>query len=172
MGVVALCPLVSVPNNARTTWPACVGDSGSPPTARALPTDNELRPLGVEPLPAGCAVRAKQRVLQGIGLLEVLDLSATSAQQMLVPIGTRIEQSGMAPRVHASQDAEVLEQLERGVDGGQGNAGQRPAHRVVHVLGAEMAILRAQEAVDDQPLRRDPLTALAQCVGEFGIQRV
>ena len=88
---------------------------------------------------------------------------------MVVGVGARVPEEGAAAAVHAPDDAELLEELERRVDGGEGDAGQPLARLGEEVLGAHVPGLVAEQPVHDDPLGGRPQAALAQELGELGV---
>ena len=85
---------------------------------------------------------------------------------MVVRVGARIEHHRPAAGLDAADEAEVLEQLERRVDGRQRGAGQGVRDACENLLGREVPFVLAQEAVDEQPLRRHALAAVAKELAE------
>ena len=83
---------------------------------------------------------------------------------------TRASHTTVPPSVATRRmSAELLEQLERRVDGRQRDAGHLRAHVAVDDLGGDVAVELAQGAGDRDPLRRDAQAAGAQGVAQSGV---
>jgi len=61
-------------------------------------------------------------------------------------------------------DPELLEQLERRVDGGEGGVRQRGGDPLEDLLGAGMPVELAERSVDQDALRGHPLPARPEAV--------
>ncbi len=78
---------------------------------------------------------------------------------MVVGLDPRVEQ-GRAGALDAPYHAELLEQLERGVDRRQRHVRQAVGDGVEQLVGGDVAIELQQSAVKHDPLRGDPHAAL------------
>ena len=86
---------------------------------------------------------------------------------MVVGVGARVV-ADRAAGVDARGEAEVGEQVERGVDRRQRDAGDVAVDALEDLLGRGVAADRLQRTVDGEPLGRDSQAALAQPRAEVG----
>ncbi len=114
--------------------------------------------LGVE----AAGASTLDRPAGGVGQLEICDRAAAAADHVRVGLHAGVEDDGAAPGPHAADQAELLEQLERGVDRRQRGAGEHVGDGSEHLLGGHMPRLGAECAVDHEALRSHPQTAIAQ----------
>ena len=77
-----------------------------------------------------------------------------------------VPHDGAALGRHAPDQPKLLEQLQRGVDGRQRDAGHLRADVAEDRLGGHVAVELAQRAGEREPLRRDTQPARAQRVGQ------
>ena len=81
---------------------------------------------------------------------------------MVVRLAPAVVEGRPAGRVDVPREAQLAQQLERRVDGGEGDAGEPLGDGLVHLLGAQVSLAAAELAVDHEPLRSDPLSAGAE----------
>ena len=112
------------------------------------------------------AARAAQHAGELDRSLDVLDGAAAPARHVVVRVRARVEHHRPATRLDAADEAQVLEQLERRVDGRQRGARQGVRHACENLLRREVPLVLAQEPMDEQPLRRHALAAVAQELAE------
>jgi hypothetical protein len=72
---------------------------------------------------------------------------------VVVGVGAGVVADRAVPALHAADDPELLEQLERRVDGRQRDARQQRRHGVARLLGRDVTVALPQDAVDHQPRR-------------------
>src|SRR6185437_8516185 len=96
--------------------------------------------------------------------LDVLDGAAATAREVVVRIRAGVEDHRPAAGLDAPDDAQLLEQLERRVDRRQRGPGESVRDACENLVRGQVALVLAQEAMDDQPLRRDALTTVAEQV--------
>jgi hypothetical protein len=128
--------------------------------APAQPAHDELRPLGAEAVAASGAERLR-RVDPHV---QILDRSAGSADEMVVPFGARIPQGCSAAYGDPVGDAQLLEQLQRGVDGRERSVRELRLYVGEHLLGGRVASEIGERAVDEDPLRRDAQAAFPEAL--------
>jgi hypothetical protein len=93
---------------------------------------------------------------------QVLDRPAPRAHHVVMLIEDRVVDSRSPARGDASHRAELLQDLEGRVDGRQSDAGKLVRDRLQHFLGRNVATQPPQGLIDDEPLRRHALAALAE----------
>ena len=113
--------------------------------------------------------RSLHRAGQLDAAVEVLDLSAAVADHVIVRVGPRVVEDGALAHAQPADQAQLLEELERGVDGGRGHVGQPVRDARQHLLGGHVPVQFVQRAVDYQPLRGDPLPARVKNSAELGV---
>jgi hypothetical protein len=124
----------------------------------AQPADNELGALGAEAAAAGGA-EGWRHVDPHI---QILDRSAGSTDQVVVPLGARVPQGSGAAGGNAVCDAQFLEQLERGIDGRQRGVREPWRHAGEHLLGGRMSAEIGERAVDEDALGGDSKPAFPE----------
>ena len=133
-----------------------------PSAAGAEPADDNLGVIGRK---AG-ALRRSPGSLEVEGGVDVLDPAATAADEVMVVVAPCVPEQPAAAAVHPADDSEFLEQLQRRVDGGEGDAGQPGARLIEQLLRAQVTIPLAQQPVHHQPLRGRPQAAPAKALAE------
>jgi hypothetical protein len=116
----------------------------------------------------------RRRALERRGVerrVEVLDRAADRADEVVVRVHARIEQR-RAGALHAAHHAELLEQLERGVDRRQRDVRQAVGDGLQQLVGRHVAVELAQRAVQHHALRGNTHTAVAKSGGEFVVHAV
>jgi hypothetical protein len=139
---------------------------GRGPDLRAVgaqPGNDQLGPLGSEPRGLG----GPQEWSCLNVTVEVLDSAAAAADGVLVGSRTRVVQSRAQPGPDAPGKSELHEQLERRVHGGSRGSGQHVTDRPPDLVGRGVAAPTAKLAEDDVALRRRPLAAAVQKLGEL-----
>ena len=82
----------------------------------------------------------------------------------------RVSQSRVPPPPFTRRTiAQLLEELERCVDGGEGDAGQALARLGEQLLGAQVPVVVAKQAMHDDPLGGRPKSAIAEQGGELDV---
>jgi hypothetical protein len=131
--------------------------------ALAQPADDQLGPLGSEAAAAG-GVEGAERLDPHV---QVLDRPAGSANEVVMELGPGVPQGARAAGGDAVCDAELLEQLERGVDGRQRGVRKPWGHAGEHLLGGRMAAEIGERAVDEDPLRGDSKATFPESLFEL-----
>src|SRR3954454_15776788 len=135
----------------------------------AQPAEDDLDVVGLGPTRPRGGLRGA-RVDRGV---EVGHRAAPAAGEVRVRVDARVEQRGRPAGVDAPHEAEALEELERGVDGRQRQAGQLRGRGARDLLGVGMAPELLEDAIEHDALARDAVAAGAQRGGEtlFGGRR-
>jgi hypothetical protein len=118
--------------------------------ALAQAAHDELRALGAEAAAAGGAEGCR-----GVDPhIQILDCSAGSANEMVMPLGAGVPQGGGAAGGDPVCDAQLLEKLQSGVDGRQRGVREPRLHASEHLFSGRVSSEIAERAVDEDPLRR------------------
>jgi hypothetical protein len=87
---------------------------------------------------------------------------------VVVVLGAGVVEGGAAGRDEAAHGAELLEQVERRVDRGQRQVRQARFGGPQDLLGGDVPIELDEDPVQQEPLRRDALAALAEALDQLG----
>jgi hypothetical protein len=126
--------------------------------ALAKPAHDQLGTLRAEATTAGGA--------EGAGRLDphiqIFDRAAGSTDEVVVPFGSWVPQGGRAAGGNPVRDAQLLEQLESGVDGRQPGVRESRLHAGEHLLGGRMSAEIGERAVDEDALGGDSKPAFPE----------
>jgi hypothetical protein len=101
--------------------------------------------------------------------VEVDGAPAARAREVLVLVGARVPAHRTGPDRHAPHHAELLEQLERGVDGGEREVRQPLAGGAQQLVRGCVPVELAQRTVQDHALGGDALPARVQGPRQLGV---
>jgi hypothetical protein len=133
--------------------------------ALAQPADDELGALGTE-APAASGSEGPRRIDAHV---QVLHCPAGSANDVVVQLGPGIPQGAWAAGGDPTRDAQLLEQLQGGVDGRQRSVRELRLDAGKHLLCGRVPSEIGERAVDEDPLRRDAIAAFPEALFEFPI---
>jgi hypothetical protein len=133
--------------------------------AFAEPADDELGALGTE-APAASGAEGSRRIDPHV---QVLHRPAGSANDVVMQLGPGVPQGGWAAGGDPMRDAQLLEQLEGGVDGRQRGVRELRLDAGKHLLGGRMPSEIGERAVDEDPLGRDAIAAFPKALFELPI---
>lgn len=121
--------------------------------SRAEPEEFEAVAQHLEAKTAAAQVARAGPEISGKAQLNVLQRTASRADEVLVGVGDRIEAAGIVAELQLGDEAFAGEPVERVVDGGERDAGATTAHHAVNFRGRGMITARTQGIQDGRAMR-------------------
>ena len=137
----------------------------TPPRSPRTAPDHDLRGQRGEARLASRSQHAGRADLR----LDVGDRATAPADQVVVVVRARVVDDRAALGGHALDEPELPQQLQRRVDGGEGDARHQLADLVVDLLRRDVPLGAPDDPRDAEPLRGHALPARTQGGGEGGL---